>query len=139
MGIAPLAARTAIASLIPICLSFFALPLQMAAAPTFDLLVKGDFPRAFIVPNVPVGANTARVAMLVASSRSGSAVGFTAAINDIFLLDAAGKQHCLEPEAVFPAAPGSADPPAAGSTLNIWIETPAPGEPWGCLQLCYSG
>jgi hypothetical protein len=61
----------------------------------------------------------------VQADESGKAVGFTAATCNIFLLEAAGAKHALDPEAVLPAAPGSAAPPAAGSTVNVWIDTPA--------------
>lgn len=101
------------------------------AASTFKLRVKGAFPLAFVLPHVPVGAPTEDVAVLVQADESGKAVGFTMATCNLFLLDTAGAKHPLDPEAVFPAAPGNPAPPAAGSTVSVWIETPASGEPWG--------
>jgi hypothetical protein len=85
--------------------------------------------------DVPVGALAEDVAARVQADESGKAVGFKVATCSIFLLDAAGAHHPMDPEAAFPAAPGNPAPPAAGSTVNVWIETPAPGEALGAWQL----
>jgi hypothetical protein len=93
---------------------------------TFEVRVKGAFTHSFLLVDVPVGARVEHVAARVQADESGKAVGFTAATCNIFLLEAAGAKHALDdPEAVFPAAPGNAAPPAAGSTVNVWIDTPA--------------
>ena len=97
----------------------------------FNLLVKGSFPYPFLVEGVEDGASTLVVKARVQASKSGEAVGFKMATCNIFLLDAAGAKHPLVLEAAFPAAPGNPSPPAAGSTVHVWIETPAAGEPWG--------
>jgi hypothetical protein len=105
----------------------------------FKVRVKGAFPHPFPVDNVPVGALAEDVAARVEASESGKAVGFKVAICNLFLLDDAGAKHHLDPEAVFPAAPGNAAPPAAGSTVNVWIVTPAAGEPSGASRFWLVG